>query len=180
MGTTKIDWPAPPRPDRTPLTRLTRLGLIAILLFACVGCDQVSKNIVRDRIALGASRSYMYDTLRLTHAENPGAFLSLGASLPEGARVAVFQVGVSILVVGLLGFALFSRVNAWGVVGFSLLAASGLGNLLDRLLRDGLVTDFLNIGLGPVRTGIFNVADVLGVIGFLLVILRRQQSVGSS
>ena len=156
--------------------RMTRLGLIVILLAACVGCDQVSKDIVRNHIALGASQSFMGDTLRLTHAENPGAFLSLGASLPEGTRVAVFQIGVSILVVGLLGFAMFGQLDAWGVAGFSLLAASGIGNLIDRVLRDGLVTDFLNAGFGAVRTGIFNVADVLGVIGFLLVILRRPRT----
>ena len=103
--------------------------------------------------------------------------MSMGASLSEGVRVAVFQVGVSILVAGLIGMALFARLNTWGVVGFSLLAASGLGNLIDRLLQDGHVTDFLNIGLGSVRTGIFNVADVLGMIGFLLVILRRPVGV---
>lgn len=156
--------------------KMTRFGLIAVLLLACVGCDQVSKDIVRDHIALGASQSFMGDTLRLTHAENPGAFLSMGASLPEGTRVAVFQIGVSVLVIGLLGFAMFGQLNPWGVAGFSLLAASGIGNLIDRVLRDGYVTDFLNIGLGSVRTGIFNVADVLGVIGFLLVLLRKQQT----
>ena len=155
---------------------IARLALVAILLFGCVGCDQVSKGIVRDHVALGASQSFMADTLRLTHAENPGAFLSMGASLPQGARVAVFQIGVSILVLGLLGIALFARLNAWGVVGFSLLAASGLGNLIDRFVRDGMVTDFLNIGFGPVRTGIFNVADVVGVIGFLLLVMNRQQA----
>src|SRR6478735_9662907 len=155
------------------VNRLARLSLIAIVLFACVGCDQVTKQVVRDHIALGASQSFMAVTLRLTHAENPGAFLSMGASLPEGARVAVFQVGASILVMGLLGFALFARLDTWSIVGFSLLAASGVGNLVDRFLRDGLVTDFLNIGIGSVRTGIFNVADVLGVAGFLVLILFR-------
>lgn len=151
-----------------------RLGLVAVLLLTCVGCDQISKVLVRDRIALGASHSFMGDTLRLTHAENSGAFLSIGASLPETTRVAVFQVGVSLIVIALLGYALFARrLGAWGVAGFSLLAASGLGNLIDRILRDGHVTDFLNVGFGVFRTGIFNVADVLGVVGFLLLMLKH-------
>ncbi len=95
-----------------------RLALVAVLLLACVGCDQVSKSLVREHIALGESQSFAGDTFRLTHAENPGAFLSIGASLPEAARVAVFRVGVSLLVVGLLGYALFARgLGAWGVVG---------------------------------------------------------------
>jgi len=157
------------------MRKLTRLGLVAALLLACVGCDQVSKAVVRNHVALGHSQSFLGDTLRLTHAENPGAFLSVGASLPQLARVAVFQVGVAILVLGLLWYALFARQSGyWGTVGFSLLAASGLGNLIDRLLQDGHVTDFLNVGFGPLRTGIFNVADVVGVIGLAVLVLSAR------
>ena len=38
-----------------------------------------------------------------------------------------------------------------------------------RVLREGRVVDFLNVGVGPVRTGIFNFADVaiLGGVLFL-------------
>jgi len=155
---------------------LVRLGLIAILLFACVGCDQVSKGIVREHLALGESHSFLADTFRLTHTENPGAFLSIGASLPEGARIAVFRVGVSILVLGLLGYALLARLTTWGVIGFSLLAASGIGNLIDRMMFDGHVTDFLNVGIGSLRTGIFNTADVVGLVGFAFLILRDPRT----
>lgn len=156
---------------------LTRLGLVAFLLFACVGCDQVTKVVVRSQIELGYSQSFLGDTLRLTHAENPGAFLSIGASLPEAVRIAVFQVGVALLVAALLAYALLGRrLDTWGVAGFALLAASGLGNLIDRVMRDGHVTDFLNIGLGSVRTGIFNVADIAGVVGFLLLVWKRNDS----
>ena len=152
------------------MNKIGRFALIAVLLLACVGCDQLTKNLVREQIALGDSLSYLSDTFRLTHAENPGAFLSLGASLPEAARVAVFRVGVSLIVIGLLGFAMFAALDTWGVAGFALLAASGIGNLIDRWLHDGVVTDFLNVGLGSVRTGIFNVADVVGVAGMLVLL----------
>ena len=156
------------------MRNLTRLGLVAVLLLACVGCDQVSKGVVRTHIAVGQAQSFLGDTIRLTHAENPGAFLSLGASLPESARVVVFQVGVALLVLGLLSYALFARdLDAWSIVGFALLAASGLGNLIDRLLQDGVVTDFLNVGIGPLRTGIFNVAELVGVVGVAVLLVRR-------
>jgi signal peptidase II len=54
------------------------------------------------------------------------------------------------------------RALSWKspVFGAVLLAAGGIGNLIDRILRDGAVIDFMNLGIGPVRTGIFNVADV--------------------
>jgi len=160
---------------------LTRLGIVAVLLFACVGCDQVSKNVVREQIAIGYSQSFLGDTFRLTHVENSGAFLSLGASMPEAARVAVFQGGVAIVVAVLLYFALFTRqLDAWAIAGFTLLAASGIGNLIDRVMQDGRVTDFLNLGLGPLRTGIFNVADVVGVIGVVLLIVKRHSALNDT
>jgi signal peptidase II len=156
------------------MRKLSRLGLIAIVVFACVGCDQTSKELVRGHIALGHVESFLGDTLRLTHVENSGAFLSLGASLPQQARFAVFRVGVALLLFGLSCYALCARrLDAWSIGGVALLVGSGLGNLIDRLMQDGRVTDFLNVGLGPVRTGIFNVADVIGVIGFILLVLRR-------
>jgi len=157
------------------MAKFTRFGLVAVLLLACVGCDQVSKHVVRNHIALGESQSFAGDTIRLTHVENPGVFLSIGASLPKAARVAAFQVGIALVVVGLLCYALFARqLDAWSVAGFTLLAASGLGNLIDRVMRDGNVTDFLNVGFGSLRTGIFNVADMLGVTAVVLLLLHRM------
>lgn len=52
------------------------------------------------------------------------------------------------------------RVSPVGFAAAALLLAGALGNLIDRVRCDGLVIDFMNLGLGPVRTGIFNVADV--------------------
>jgi signal peptidase II len=40
-----------------------------------------------------------------------------------------------------------------------------LGNLIDRLLNGGQVVDFVNVGVGDLRTGIFNLADVAIMIG---------------
>ena len=51
----------------------------------------------------------------------------------------------------------------------------------DRVAR-GRVVDFINIGIGPVRTGIFNVADVaimLGVGVVILAELRRDKDAQS-
>jgi signal peptidase II len=64
-------------------------------------------------------------------------------------------------------------------VGLALLAASGIGNLIDRLLFDGRVTDFLNIGIGSLRTGIFNVADVVGMIGFVVLLFAASEAEAS-
>ncbi len=154
-----------------------RLAIVATLLFGCVGCDQVSKEYARSQYVLGESHSYLGDTFRIIHVENPGAFLGIGASLPESTRTIVFQGAISILILALLWAAAF-RVGTprWHMVGFTLLAASGIGNLIDRLLNDGRVTDFLNVGIGAFRTGIFNIADVVGVAGLLVFILANRES----
>lgn len=158
-----------------------RLALVAALLVGCVGCDQVSKGVARSHLALGESHTFLGDTFRIVHVENPGAFLGIGANLPESVRTVVFQGAISLLILGLLWAAVL-RVGTrpWHVVGFTLLAASGIGNLIDRLLNDGRVTDFLNVGIASFRTGIFNIADVVGLAGFLLLLLAKGEATPSN
>jgi signal peptidase II len=122
--------------------------------------------------------SFFADTIRLDYTENPGAFLSLGASLPVKWRTATFIAGVSLGLAAILIYALFWAESGFvRVLGLSLVCGGGLGNLVDRLMHGGYVRDFLNVGLGPVRTGIFNVADVAVMAGCLLLLtqeLRRR------
>jgi signal peptidase II len=53
----------------------------------------------------------------------------------------------------------------------ALFCGGGLGNWIDRVARSGYVVDFLQCGIGPVRTGIFNLADVAVMAGALLFVL---------
>jgi signal peptidase II len=46
--------------------------------------------------------------------------------------------------------------------------AGGVSNWVDRLVQ-GSVVDFLNVGIGPVRTGVFNVADMAIMLGAVLI-----------
>ena len=56
------------------------------------------------------------------------------------------------------------------ILAISLSIAGGVGNLIDRILHDGTVVDFLNVGIGRIRTGIFNIADVAIMGGAVLLI----------
>ncbi len=155
------------------MRNLTRLIVVATVLLGCVGCDQATKIVARTYLDGAPTASYFHDTLRLTYAENPGAFLSIGASLPKPVRTAIFQGIVAAITLALLAASLlWRRISNLQVIALALLAASGLGNLIDRLLYDGRVTDFLNLGVGQLRTGIFNIADVAGVIGALLLLFK--------
>jgi signal peptidase II len=154
------------------MTKSTRFATIALITFASVGCDQAAKHIARAALVPTSSISLLAGSLHFELAENRGGFLSLGANLPAAVRQAVFGVGVPVLLVALaLGAIWFRRLRRPQVVGLALLLGGGLGNLIDRLLRDGAVTDFVRVSVGPVSTGIFNLSDIviaLGVVTFAI------------
>jgi signal peptidase II len=146
-----------------------RLLLILIVLISCVGCDQATKSIALSHLPAMKTFSYLGDTLRLQLSYNRGAFLSMGHSLPDYLRHSIFTVGTCFILTGTLIFALFSKSSTfYMILAISLFVAGGVGNLIDRILHDGTVVDFLNVGIGPIRTGIFNVADVAIMGGALL------------
>jgi len=139
----------------------TRLAVVGVVLVSLVGCDQATKQMAMSRLRGGQPRTYCGDVLRLEYAENPGAFLGLGTDMPPWARRALLVVanaGVTLAILGAV--ALRQSVSPLSLCTWALLAAGAIGNLIDRLRYDGLVVDFLNIGIGPLRTGIFNVADM--------------------
>ena len=151
-----------------------RLALIVILLAVCVGCDQTTKTAAQSYLPSTGAWSYLGDTVRLQLTHNSGAFLSLGDSLPASWRYALFSIGGSVLLLGLLGYALFSkRLTPVGVVAIALFFAGGASNLADRWMHDGYVVDFINLGLGPVRTGIFNIADMFIMAGAVVLLVSE-------
>jgi signal peptidase II len=152
---------------------IPRFFVVMITLCCCVGCDQVSKSAARTLLASGATESLFADSLRLQLVENPGAFLSLGGSLPEQLRFTLFTAAAAAVLIGLVCAALFARFRPARVIPLALVAGGGISNLIDRLVFDGRVTDFLNVGIGSFRTGIFNLADMAILTGALLLILRR-------
>jgi signal peptidase II len=106
------------------------------------------------------------DFFRLQYVENTGAFLGFGSALPYGFRFWVFVVLIGCVLLGMLLFVLVRHELRFGsVTGLALIIAGGLGNLIDRILNNGEVIDFMNMGIGNLRTGIFNVADLAIMIG---------------
>jgi signal peptidase II len=156
-------------------TSAARVAAIAAAV-ATVGCDRVTKHVATTLLAGTPPRSFLGDTVRLSYVENTGGFLSLGANLPPDVRTALFTVitGAVLLALGVL--AVRSGYAGWSRIGVFLFLAGGLSNWIDRVAR-GSVVDFLNIGVGPLRTGVFNVADVAIMIGAGMVLiceLRRR------
>jgi signal peptidase II len=165
------------------VTRRARLFLILLVLVACASADQVTKRLARESLAGRPPIDLLGGVLHLEYAENPGAFLSLGAGLPPLTRVLLLTVGVVPILAGALVYLLRSpSLSRAQLVGLSLVIGGGFGNLADRLLRGGLVVDFAVLRIGPLHTGVFNIADVALMAGiglFLLGTLRATPSTTS-
>lgn len=161
------------------MTKIHRLVLAVLVLFLCTGFDQMTKGIARKKLAPVPPISLLNDTIRIQYSENTGATLGAGANLPEGVRFELFVLLNGLISIATLISALKMRdLRLAQVIGLLLVASGGLGNLLDRIFNQGAAIDFLNLGIGPLRTGIFNVADVLIIAGaslFMLSSLRDQK-----
>ena len=141
--------------------------LLCLLLAATAGCDRVTKHYAMTTLAGEPSHSYLGDTVRLDYHENPGGFLSAGAEWNPQARAAVFQLANGAFLIGTLLMAYRYKWSRLAATGLILFVAGGLSNLIDRMAI-GTVIDFLNVGIGSWRTGIFNVADVAIMAGIAI------------
>ena len=150
-----------------PMTSRRTHVLLLLTSIATIGCDRVTKEVASTLVNLPV-QSLWGDTVRLELTENTGAFLGLGADWPESARTAIFVLGTGVLLATMLIAAARSRWTLAARLGVAFMAAGGLSNLIDRVAY-GSVVDFLNIGVGSLRTGIFNVADVAILAGVALV-----------
>ena len=155
------------------MTRRSRRALVpvllALLLAATVACDRTTKRIAVQSLAGTPARSFLGGTVTVLYAENTGGFLSLGAELSSGVRAAVFVGATGLLLVLVSAMIVRHRRDGWSLLGAALFVGGGASNWIDRAVH-GKVVDFLNLGIGSVRTGVFNVADVAIMAGLLLLV----------
>jgi signal peptidase II len=157
------------------MTRTARALALFALVVATISCDRMTKHFAATALANTPRQSFLGDTLRLDYTENTGGFLGLGADWPPVVRAGVFTVGTGLMLLSAVAIGIRMRASWTEAIGLALVCSGGVSNLVDRLHR-GTVIDFLNIGLGPVRTGIFNVADMAvlaGVVVFFIAHYRR-------
>lgn len=154
-------------------SRKTKQNLLIVLMIVLViGCDQISKILVRQSIPYNHEISIIDHFLTVIKVENTGAFLSLGNSLPKG----VYNILMIILPLVVLAYALYymftkSDLTKITILGLGLIISGGLGNIIDRILF-GSVTDFLFFDFYIFHTGIVNIADISVTAGFFILIFE--------
>jgi signal peptidase II len=151
-------------------SQVQRLGTILGIIAGTTVFDQFTKVLARNNLA-GHFFTYLGDTVRLELTENTGAFLSLGADMDPTSRMLIFTVGIGVFLVATIWMLVRnSKMNQWTTVSLSLIVAGGIGNLIDRAYK-GSVTDFMNVGIGWLRTGVFNVADMAIMAGIFIMLI---------
>jgi signal peptidase II len=145
------------------------LDLLIPALAACgvvVVLDQGSKALATSLVSRG-ERAEVLPFLHIADVRNKGVAFGLGGD------ISAFLIGATILVLtGLLVFLATRDRSGWRVwLPAALLIGGALGNLADRV-RDGAVTDFIDLPLWPT----FNLADIAIVLGVLLLLLDVERS----
>ncbi len=155
------------------MTKKMKVFLFVTCFIAFVSCDRVTKNLAKTHLKNKAEISYLNGTFRLIYAENTGAALSLGNDLPKAASFWLLSI-LPLTFLLLFLFYAYRHIDSMTVMrvfSLALIFSGGIGNIIDRILYDRHVTDFMYIDFGKIHTGIFNVADICvtaGVIGLLL------------
>lgn len=149
---------------------MKRYLLVIALLSLSVGLDRWTKLLAIEHLKDQPIQDVAGRFFQLVFVENTGAFLSFGAGFPDAVKLIVLTIMPSVLLGALLLYTLFgTQLNTWQVIAFSLISGGGISNLFDRI-TEGKVVDFMIMGIGALRTGVFNTADVCIMIGLFMML----------
>jgi signal peptidase II len=152
--------------------RLLRTIIILLILALNIGCDQISKSIVRHKMEYYDQYTFLHRHIAIQRVENSGAFLSLGDSLSGPLRVILLNIIPFIAVAfGLYFIFTKTNLNRTLLFGLILIIGGGTGNLYDRIVH-GSVTDFMYINFVLFHTGVFNVADMSIMAGMFIILIH--------
>lgn len=150
----------------------TRFFWALPIMFVGVLIDQLSKVWAIGFLKGGPRFVFLDDMVQIYYAENRGAFLGLGSGLSPELRFWLLTVLVGAFLIGLLVYLFIAKeMDKLTLAALSLIFTGGFSNFIDRALNEGAVVDFLNVGIGSLRTGIFNIADMYIMAGAGLIIL---------
>jgi len=105
-----------------------------------------------------------FEILDLTYLENNGAVFGSFAGM-RWFLIGIVSVMLLICLWGMIHYRNHSKLLS---ISLSLIFAGGIGNLIDRIFRDGRVIDYIEVKL--FHFAIFNFADCCVVIGIVLFI----------
>lgn len=145
-----------------------RYSLAAAAAAVVVALDQLTKAWVVDALDDGRIIDLVW-TLRLRLTFNDGAAFSLGGG--SGGLLAV----AGLIIVAVVYRSVLQWPGRLPPIALGCVLGGALGNLTDRVFRDGAVVDFIDLQWWP----LFNVADIgitCGAVALVLLSVRHDDS----
>ena len=155
------------------MKKSTKILLLCISCVVFIGVDRITKTLAKQHLQYQMPITYLHDTIVLQYAENTGAAMSLGDGMSPKLNFWLLSI-LPLIFLAILFIYVVRELKDFPLlklISYSMVIAGGLGNIIDRLQYDRHVTDFMNLGIGSLRTGIFNFADMCvtgGIIGLII------------
>lgn len=150
--------------DKAYKRKLVWLGMDAIVTIMLICLDQWTKQLALKCLQGKDAFVLWKNVFELDYLENRGSAFGMFQNKK------IFLLIVGILLMGLVMYAILQVPNKKRYIPlhvfFSLLAAGGIGNMIDRLWN-GYVVDFFSFVL--IHFPVFNVADVYIVIAAFMI-----------
>lgn len=138
--------------------------LSIVLVIVLLGIDLLLKYLVSTYLT---TVNIIDNFFSLTYVLNDGAAFSLFASRTY------LLILIALICLFFIIYELKNNLNDRVLsIGYSLVLAGLLGNFLDRLM-DGYIIDYLSFKILGYNYPIFNFADILIVVGIIVVIIKE-------
>ncbi len=155
---------------------ITRNIWLIVIIVINIAADQITKILARIYIQGQGTIKVVGDIFILYYAENSGAFLSMGNNLPQPWKTLLLTLFPTLAILaGILYLIFGNNISFRQAVCIACVIGGGIGNVWDRAMHHGAVTDFLNFGIGNIRTGVLNVADLSITFGAILLLIFQSQ-----
>ena len=138
---------------------MNRIWRMALLIVGIILCDQFSKGAIQTNLRYHESLEIIPNFFNLTYVKNSGVAFGLGAELPLWMRIIFFKVLPSGACIWFLYLVWDARYKSLlQCLGYSMIFAGAVGNLIDRISMD-YVVDMFDFYYGTSHFSTFNVAD---------------------
>ena len=142
---------------------MRKLFIFLTVLFICIG--EVIKNLVISSMDLYQSIDLIPNFLDITYVKNTGAAFSI----LEGNKYLFIGISVIALIFLIRFIYLDKKISKFDALTYSLVTSGIVGNLIDRIFRDGVV-DYIHFKLFSYEPPIFNFSDICIVVGAFMII----------
>lgn len=153
---------------REPMVRAMMYGLAG----AVFAIDRLTKWIIETHVSIYDSHVVIPGFFEIVHSTNQGAAFGLFSESTSEWRT-VLLIGFAVIALITLVVMLWrtSRLDRKTSIALALILGGAMGNVFDRVVREGGVTDFLLFYIGSYQWPAFNAADSAIVIGSGLLLL---------